>query len=171
MVKKVMPYLFSVLGLLAMFFYVESKSTKIGFIQMEKVFNEFDMKKEYQKKLEFSMKERKKILDSLNLELKLLAGNIQKSNPDRATIEDFERRREFFYQKQQLFDEDNAALASQYDKEVIGQLKQYVSDYGKDKDYSYILGSNNDGFLMYGKETEDITAEVVSFINGKYKGK
>lgn len=170
MIKKLIPFIIIATGLLLFFFYFNSKSMKTGFIKMETVFNEFDMKKEYQKKLEGSMKERKKIIDSLNLELKLLAGSIQNGNSTKEMIENFERRREFFYQKQQLFEEDNTSLAAQYDKEVIGQLKQYVSDYGKKEKYTYIFGSNDDGFLMYAEESKDITSEVVSFINEKYKG-
>jgi outer membrane protein len=51
------------------------------------------------------------------------------------------------------------------------QLNQYITEYGKTKDYEYILGANGSGSLMYADSTLNITEEVTAFANKKYSGK
>jgi len=151
--------------------YIGLKEDKIGYIKLQQVFEQFEYKKEMELKLKAVQQERQKILDSLEFNLRLLAKQIESSEvQDRSEILLFETRKEELYKQQQQFEEDNTALIKKYDNQIIGQLNQYVSDFGKMNNYRYVLGNDGNGNIMYAVETDNITEQVIQFINNKYKG-
>ena len=145
--------------------------TKTGFIIIEEVYSKFDFKKELEKKFMDVKFSRKKILDSLELDLKLLNLKLQKQTKIfNLEAEGFEKSRQFYLQMAKQTEEDNSQLSSQYDKEILIQLNQYMKDYGEENNYDYIFGSNNNGSLMYSKEINNVTQEAIRYINSKYNG-
>lgn len=145
--------------------------SKTGYIIIEEVYNKFELKKELEKQFNSIKTERKKILDSLELDLKLYDSKLRKMikvGSEAASL--FETKKEVYYQKAKQFEEDNNQTSSQFDKEILMQLNQYVKDYGKEKKYDYIFGNDNNGSLMHATEKNNITSEVVDYINKKYKG-
>ena|SRR5688572_14377182 len=151
--------------------YTFSFKTKIAYISLPDVFNGFDLKKELEVKFKKVKDERERVIDSLSFELNLLSKKIQsEKGSDKARIEEFSAKREHFLKKKQEFEEDNDALSKKYDKQILDQLNQYVMDYGRKHNFSMILGSDSNGNLMYAEETFNISADVIQFINSKYKG-
>lgn len=151
--------------------YKEANPEKTAFITIQDVYSNFDMKKEMEKKYTSVKNARDKILDSLNLELKILAGKIENSSKkDEAKMEDFNLKRDEFLQRKKSYEEDNDALSKKYDQEILSQLNQYVKDFGGKNGYTYIYGNDGNGSLMYANDERNITKEVVAFINDKYKG-
>ena len=55
--------------------------------------------------------------------------------------------------------------------QILGQMTQYIKDFGNENGYDFIFGEDNTGTILYGKPTADITSEVIEFINQKYQGK
>jgi outer membrane protein len=51
---------------------------------------------------------------------------------------------------------------------IIGFVKSYVKDYGKENGYTYIFGDNDSGGMLYGSESLDITEEIIEGLNKKY---
>ena len=49
-------------------------------------------------------------------------------------------------------------------------LNDVILDYGKENECDYILGADGSGSLMYAKDSDDITKDVLVYINNKYKG-
>jgi len=148
-----------------------SKNEKAGFINLQDVFSEFEFKKELQKQLEDVQTKRKNILDSLEFDLKV---HLKKVNNDRRSNEDiavFETRREEFYRKRQLFEEQNAETIKQMDAQIIRQLNQYVRDFGLKNNYKIIYGTDGTGSIMYADSSMNITRDVIAFVNNSYKGK
>ena len=159
------------LGAIGVIIYQKQSSPKTGFILIQDVYNGFDMKKENEKKFVQVKNARDKILDSLTLELKILASKIDsEQQKNKATIEEFKMKRDEYVQRKKTYEEDNDALSKKYDQEILTQLNQYVKDYGERNGYTYIFGNDSNGSLMYAKETNNITKEIISFINDKYKG-
>jgi outer membrane protein len=158
-------------GVLAGFVYDRLTSIKTGYIVIQDVFNAFDLKKDYERKLLSTKNVRQKISDSLATELKMLARKIemQKSkNPEDISM--FELKRESYMEKLKTFEEDNQAQTKKYDAEIITQLNQYVSDFGKENGYTYILGNDGNGSLMYATDAKNLTREIVTYINARYRG-
>lgn len=145
---------------------------KTGCILIKDVYNGFELKKDLEKKFLIVKNARQKSLDSLELNLKFIANKIrQEKEKDQEEILLFNNKRDEYLQKKQAMEEDNNALTNQYDTEILTQLNQYITDFGSDKNYTYIFGKDSNGSIMYDKESEDITKEVIQYINQKYNGK
>lgn len=151
--------------------YTHFTKPKLALIEIQKVYDAFDLKKELETKFKNVQNQRKKVLDSLELELKLMyAGFGKEIKKDDPRVTTFNVKKNYFMQKQQLTQEDDQALSQQYDKEILTQLNQYVKDYGKEKGYTYIFGTDGNGSVMYAHESVDISVDVISYINNRYKG-
>jgi outer membrane protein len=48
---------------------------------------------------------------------------------------------------------------------LVKQVKAFVKDYGKTNGYTFILGSNDAGSVLYGTEASDITETVIEALN------
>ena len=44
-----------------------------------------------------------------------------------------------------------------------------MKNYGEKNGYTYILGSNEAGSVMYGKESQDVTKEILEALNADKK--
>lgn len=143
---------------------------RVAFVDIPKVFNNFEMKKEMQEKYKKTEMIRKGKTDTLSFNLQVLSGKLRKDPQNKELMEEFDlRRQEFFKMKSQL-EEDNAALSNEYDKQILGQMSQYIIDYGKQKHYDFIYGTEGNGSIMFASEGYNISEEVITFINNKYKG-
>lgn len=151
----------------AMFY---KNKTKSGFVIISEVFNEFELKKEMAAKYEVTRNARKKILDSLQIDLSVLSRRLQSGQPSNEDKDLFERKRIDYGQKSQMFDEDNRQMSQQFDEQIVKQLNQYVADFGKEKHYDIIYGNTTNGSIMYGTDELNITKDVIAFVNSKYKG-
>src|SRR5687768_9197484 len=136
-----------------LFYFFNKDIAKSAFIDLDKVYQEFAMKKEMEAKLQQTVSARKKITDSLELNLKLLSSKIEQTKgKDKKLIEVFHERRQEYLIKKKTFDEDNSNLSEQYNDQVIKQMNQYVRDFGKTKKYDFIYGANGNGAIMYADE-------------------
>ncbi len=151
--------------------YEKINQPKTGYIIIGEVFNEFQLKKDLEKKFKTTAQTRKLILDSLEFQLNVLSKKIQdEQGKDRKNIDVFQIKRDDFLRKKKQFEEENIALTNEYDQQIIKQLNQYTKDYGKEHGYTYIFGTDGNGSLMYGSENKNINKEIVTFINKKYLG-
>ncbi len=162
----------SVLALfLSAFALVKLQSTpKVAYVIIQDVFDGFELKKEMEKEYIKVRDARKKILDSLQIDISVLAKhpNALKEGSEEARL--FETRKMLFNQKLQEFEESNRQLTKDTDTKIVTQLNQYLEDYGKANNYDMIYGNTSGGSLMYGKQERNITKQVIEFINQKYKG-
>jgi outer membrane protein len=149
--------------------YLYFAKEKTAYVDIKALYEGFDMKKELSDKLTRVQTARSKILDSLEMELKILSQriNLKKTDEDMAV---FNVKRESFFSKKQQFEEDNQATVADYDAKILKQLNQYIEDYGKLNSYTYIYGSSGNGELLYGDKNKEITKDLIGFVNGKYKG-
>ena len=169
--KIIIGFSIIVVVLIGIVIYQFQNTPKTGYVLIQDLFNGFEMKKEKEKEFKITKEARDKILDSLSFELKMLANQIQsEEEKNKETIKKFELKREEYFQKKQNFEEDNQALTKKFDEQILTQLNQYVKDYSIANDYIYVFGNDGNGALMYGNEKNNITKEVVAFINSKYKG-
>ena len=68
-------------------------------------------------------------------------------------------------QSTRLREESNAVMDS-----IVTKIKDYVKDYGKENNYTYIFGSNESANIMYAEEGLDITQEILKELNEDYGG-
>lgn len=168
--KDIIYLLALIIGLISVWVYVLVNEKKIAYVNTLELYDGFEMKKELEQTFVKVQGGRKQQLDSLELELRLLNAQIESSKSNTNVVNIFEIKRDSYLQKKQQFEEDNGLMQEQYNKNIRKQLNQYVADYGKKNNYNYLLGADGSGTLMYGKETADITKEVLDYINNKYRG-
>ena len=73
-------------------------------------------------------------------------------------------------QLQQQQQQKSQMLRQESDKAInaiIDDVKDYVADYGKEKGYTYIFGSNESANIMYAKKGLDLTDEILRELNKK----
>jgi outer membrane protein len=159
-----------IFGLIGLVVYVKWNTKKIIYVKVDTLYADFEMKKELENTYITVQKGRKNQLDSLELELKLMNKQINIEGEKKELVSVFEARREAYLLKKQQFEQDDALMQEQFTTKIRKQLNQYVTDYGKENNCDYILGAEGSGALMYAKDNDDVTKEVLVYINNKYKG-
>lgn len=142
-----------------------------AYVRTKDVFEQFDMTRERKANFESTANIRKHLLDSIELNLKMMAGELRTAaKKDVQKIQLFEYNRQEYLKKKQELDEDNQTLSANYDQEIWTRLSQYAKDFGTERHVSFLYGATGDGTIMYADEKLDVTAEFIQYINSKYKG-
>ena len=144
---------------------------KVAYVELQEVFNEFEMTKQYKGKLEAVVMSRKSIADSLELSLTAQSKSFTTaSDRNSPQVQRFLYEKEYYMERMKQFQEDNIALKQKYDLEINKQINQYVKEYGEKNNYEFIYGADGSGVLMYAEEKLNRTEEVIKYINERYKG-
>jgi outer membrane protein len=144
---------------------------KTAYVDLGKVYSEFTLKKELEGKLQQVQLTRKSQLDSLELDLNVLVKNIQSNEEKAALLQgDFQVKRQQYALKSQSIDEEASRLTQTYDDQIWKQLNQYIREFGKSNSYQYIFGAEGSGALMYADDSDNITEQMVAYVNNRYKG-
>src|SRR3989338_8962906 len=138
---------------------VETKEQHIVFMENVQVFESFQMKLDYDKKMEQEMKNETSKMDSLTILL---------NKGGFADSIDVYRLRKEYYVTEQIFNTKFEQLSTQYTKEVNDRLNGYIEEFAKQNKYNLILGGNANGTVMYVDKKENITDALIEFINAKY---
>lgn len=140
-------------------------SNQVISIQNVKVFENFQMKKDYDKQIERDLFTESQNLDSLGKILKAMEV-LEKNTSNKKTQlqQDFLKAREIFNQK---FEQ----LSKEYTASIYSRLNEYITEYGKEKHCKIIIGANGQGNVMYIDATADKTEELIKYVNKKYQNK
>lgn len=139
-----------VVALAGYIFLKPSPSGRNAYVMNQRIFAEFKGKIELETKLNELRNTHKKQLDSLALLI---------SQPDQAAMYQ-ESARVFALKEQELSD--------RYTADIWKRINQYVAEYGKKEGYDFVFGASGDGSIMYAGEANNITDEVVAFVNKQY---
>jgi outer membrane protein len=145
---------------IALFSCENSENQKIVFMDTIKVFEEFEMKKDYDTKMEKDLKSESQLVDSIGTLL-----NEATQVKDEALI--MKLKKDYFI-VEKVFNEKFEKLSQQYTSEVNTRLNDYLKDFGKENGYDFILGSSGQGNIMFVKESNDKTKDILKYVNSKY---
>lgn len=148
---------------------------KIAFVDNTKVVNEFNKKVDFEAKFKIKIEAFNKKADSLNqaiqMEAQLFQTRAAKMDQKKAEAE-----YNVLVQKKQMQDyqigNEEKALQAEGQKEIdtlVKQVKAFIKDYGKTNGYTFILGSNEAGSVLYGADATDITDTVLAALNKEDK--
>jgi outer membrane protein len=148
---------------------------KIAYIDNAKVVNEFQKKVDFEKKFQVKVAAFNKKADSLGQAFQIEAQLFQ-AKAAKMSQKNAETEYQALLQKKQMIDYqlqgEEQTLQNESQKEIdtlIKEVKAFVKDYGKKNGYTYILGANDAGSVMYGLESNDITQTVLVALNAKGK--
>lgn len=150
---------------------------KIAYIDNGKVINGYQMKidieDEFKKKDELYQKKTDSIgksyqMDAQQTQLKLSKlSEKEKQEGSQQFSQKWQMvQQQLQYEQQQMQQSFNQEMDS-----VVVKVKEFVNNYGKENGYTYILGKNEAGSVMFGKEENDISEEITKALNDAYNTK
>lgn len=140
-------------------------------VDVEKVFNDFEMKKELQEKIKSIEFTQKSVIDSLDMKLKQLENAyVSASEEDKKMIESqYQQLSAFRDNKAGKMQEELISAADNFDEQIWSQLNGYLNAYGKSQGVQIIFGHYQNN-VMYHSQKMDRTEEAISYVNNKYQG-
>jgi outer membrane protein len=159
------------LVVLALIFILGSNvraAEKFAYINLEKVFNEYQKTKDEEAKLTEEGKQKQKEIDAKIKEIDKLREDMELLNEK----EKEKRKAEIEKKMQELRQFDRQARADLMRKrdaiirEILTEIDNAIKEYGKSKGYTLIFNSRA---LLYKDEKLDITDEIIKYLNNKYK--
>ena len=150
---------------------------KVAFVDNSKLLNDYQEKKDIEARLKGQIRtyERKRDSISMAFQTEARAFDAQaKTLPQNVAQKKYNE----LMQKSQILqqhlqqEEQKIQMESQTQMDsLLSKVKKNIKEYGKQKGYTFILGANDGGSVLYGSEKKDITKEVTEYLNNQYKGK
>lgn len=163
MKKILLGFLISFLSL----FYSFSQELKIGYVDVFKVFNEYEKTKEYdgilekrKEEEEKKLSEKREEIEKMQSKLSLLKEEEQEKEREKivqATKEYKDLENEIFIKLKEERDEKM--------KEIIKDIDKIIRTYAEEEGFDLIV---NETAVLYGKEPLDITSQILEKINKNY---
>lgn len=156
--------------LIGLVIYSINAQPKTAFVKGAELFEGFKGRQELDAKFTASGTEQQSMLDTLTMEIADLTNQLTEKPNDKELSLQRQKKQLLYRELQQRFTEQNSTQNQQYTEAVLKQINQYTLEYGEKHGYDYIYGAAGNGSMMYAKEANDITKEVLQYINKKYEG-
>lgn len=171
MIKNVLITIAFLAGISGFVISMLNLKTNTVYIDMGKIYENFGLSKELNKSLDSKIKRDKNLTDSLYQQLRIKTKEVKdKQNKTEDDINYLARLEEEFYYNQQTLEKEVQSVAKDNDAKIWNQLNQYIQDFGKENKYTFILGANGQGTIMYADNEKDVTNVVIEYVNNRYNG-
>lgn len=148
----------------------EAAGDKIGYVDLARVFDEYNKTKEFDKALEAKGALKQSDRDKMVADIKKLRDEAEllsaKAKDDKQAVID---------EKIKVLQEFDRGTRDDLRKErdgmvrdILKEIEVVIQDFGKAQGYGYIF---NDRVLVYKSEGNDLTAQVIKVLNDNYKKK
>lgn len=160
---------------LFVFVLISCSEQKIGYVDNVKLMDGYQEKinveEKYQKKLETLNRKRDSISQAFQLEAQEFQNRAEKMAASKAQKEyDILQQRGQFMGQQLQQEEQILNQQGQLEMDsVVQKVKREIKAFGKSNKYTYILGGGEGGSVLYGQESDDLTEQVLTILNDKYK--
>lgn len=153
---------------------VSCQEQKIGFVDNAELINGYQEKVDTEEKIKTKIEAFQKRTDSLRqaFQLEINDAEIKARKMSQAGIQklskDLQDKEQVLSQRVQ-FEQNQIAEESRSENDsIIKKVKDFVKEFGKKNGYTYILGSNEAGSVMYGEESNDLTQTIMDALNAEY---
>lgn len=151
------------------------QTEKIGFVDNKVLMDNYQEKKDvesrYQAKSDAFSKKRDSISQAFQLEAQAFQKKAQGMS-DKMAQEEYallQQKGQFIGQQLQQ-EEQQMQLQGQTEIDsLVSKVKREIEAFGKANGYAYILGKGDGGSVLYGKEGNDLTREILKSLNEKYQ--
>lgn len=154
--------------------FFQFKGEKVAYVDVSKLVKEFELSKTYQNEIDQNLNKQKAFIDSLTYQLSGVTEKLTLEQPGGSSYKNLEAKIDSLYERikyvEEAFNMNTEKMVEKYNKEVFAQINQYIEEYGKEHNYSIILGAKGDGSILYGSDANDITTDVIDYINKSYLG-
>jgi len=142
--------------LIAAFSLQSCKERKTGFVDMFRLVSEFELQKEYTGQAKTEYDRARAAIDSA-----VYAEGLKNASNSEMLKSDL-------YNALSRKTEDHN---KEIEKMIWTRLNPYIVDYGKEHGYRYIYGANGTGNVLYADEGENITEDMIKYVNQRYHDK
>lgn len=152
------------------------QQAKIAFVDNGVLINDFQEKIDLEEKFKVKEEAFRKKFDSID---QAFQAEVQKFQADANKMSQSKAQEKYqeLGQKKQMQDQQKQVEAQQFQQEfqteidsLIVKVKEFVKDYGKKNDYTYILGTSEAAAsVLYGSEENDLTKTILEALNAEAK--
>ncbi|QXP80580.1 MULTISPECIES: OmpH family outer membrane protein [Winogradskyella] len=151
---------------------------KTGFVNNSELINDYQGKLDIEDKYQARDEATKKKSDSLGQAYQKEVAELQQRLASMSEQQQ-QQAAQPFQQKWQMIEQqmkaDQQKFQTEFQTEIdssIVEVVDFVKDYAEANGYSYVFGTSDASrSVMYGKETNDLTKEVLEALNAAYKEK
>lgn len=142
----------------------------IGFINVDSVYNEFNLKKELEKQYKSEIKDLEAYRDLANVEYERLNLKWQSNNSDRLTYDSLIM---ISKERERIIEETDIKIkevTTMYDARIQNQLSQYLKDFAKNQNKDIVLSVMKDQEVLFHSNGIDLTVDAIEYVNNAYHG-
>jgi outer membrane protein len=143
---------------------------KIGYVDLARVFDEYQKTKEFDKTLETKGASKQGDREKMVAEVKRLRDEAEllnakaKDDKQAAIDEKIKQLQDFDRTTRDALRKERDAMV----RDILKEIETVIQDYGKAQGYSFIF---NDRVLVFKNESADLTAQVIKTLNDSYAKK
>ena len=141
---------------------------KTGFIDNSELIKEYQKRKDIEASFKKKIEAFDKKVDSIGQAFQIEAQTFQQKAASMAQ-KDAQQQYQVLGQKQQMLQQQFQKESQTQIDTLIKEIRTFVKEYGKKNGYTYILGSNEAGSVLYGEESKDLTKTILEELNKSYK--
>ncbi len=148
---------------------------KIGYVDNVKMMEDYQEKKDFDGRYEVInaayAKKKDSISQAFQIEMQAFQMKAQKMRESKAQ-EEYASIQQRAQQIGQLLQQEEQGLMATAQVELdtmVSMVKKEIKAYGTTNKYSYILGGGDGGSVLFGTDANDLTNEIVTILNDKYK--
>lgn len=144
------------------------KESKV--VDISRLYTDFIMTQELNKDYSTTVGDRNKQIDSLNTKIVHLESELKTTiSPEIKNQRLMELS--MAYGKYRELVQINQQVKFEFEQQIWNQLNAYMLAFAEDEKYPLILGTKNEGNVLYMNDENDITTELLEFVNDKYLGR
>ena len=152
-----------------------SSNLKTGYVDSSRMFKKLDQFNEEQEKFNVKSQEAGRPLqvkvEELQKEYEFLNKNARKKgiNWTNKKAQELEQKKYALQQEEQTLIQQLQQENLAWKDSVVGQVKDYIQDYGKKHNFDYIYTTELESTVLYAKNKYDLTDTLTFMLNQKYK--
>jgi len=157
------------------FFVIKPANSQIAYVETGVLLQQYEGMKKARIEFEKKSKELTAGADSLIAKFEEDLKAYEKGRK-KMTTKERELKEELLQVRQQQIGNYQKSLQKKLQQEEqtltqthVNRINDYLKEFGKDQGYTYILGANGSGNVVYAKDGLNITQEVLDGLNASYK--
>ncbi|MFA5555509.1 MAG: OmpH family outer membrane protein [Flavobacteriaceae bacterium] len=154
---------------------IKQTSNNIVYIDSSKLLNEYEQAKDIEAKYKAKSEQMGKELDAevqkFRADVAFFEKNAQTKGAQwtqQTGVALQEREQRLAYAQQAMMQQLQEESGDEMDS-LVKEVKDFITAYGKEQGYDYILSTDGASTILYAKDGQDITSEIVKMLNDKYK--
>ena len=163
--RKLIKYLLVLTVLLGSFvFAIRSYKKKIGFVDVNAVYQDYSLRSEYANELEKLDVHRSMEVDSLQIVIQsgyLAAASIK--NESEAELA--QKKIKIYYQRLEQIAQERQRMLEYYDGDIWSKINKHVENFAVLNKIDLLYGATGNGNLMYGNPDLDYTKALSNYIH------